>query len=295
MPAAKRELFTGRLVDKFRFVGSWVSNLNDESRWVGNDTIRLVDIGADPNVLIDNTTYPIPVTALDESDIAISLHKFDTENTPITDDELYAITFNKIDNVVDRHNGTLEETTAQHGLHSIAPASDLVATPVVETTGADDGTNRKRMQIQDIITLKRKFDDNKIPKQGRHLVLCNEHIEDLLLTSEAFRNQYTNIREGRVLKMYGFNIHEDVYCPRFSRITKVKVAFGAAPAGTDGNASIAYYQGDCFRARGSVMMYYRQAEIDPENRRNVVGFRIYHLILPYKRRSQGAILSMNAV
>ena len=36
---------------------------------VNNDVIHLVDVGVDPDVLVNNTTYPIDLQALDDADL----------------------------------------------------------------------------------------------------------------------------------------------------------------------------------------------------------------------------------
>ena len=43
----------------------------------------------------------------------------------------------------------------------------------------------------------------------RQLVLCPDHVNDLLLTSQAFREQYNIDRNsGKVGNLYGFEIYE---------------------------------------------------------------------------------------
>ena len=89
------EVWTGELVKGLRefLTGSWLDGVPDQSSIVNNDVIHLVEVGVDPDVLINNTTYPIPLQALEDKDIAISLDKFQTKVTPVTDDELNAISY----------------------------------------------------------------------------------------------------------------------------------------------------------------------------------------------------------
>ena len=91
------EIWTGELVKVLRagLEGTWLSGIPDQSSIVNNDVIHLVEVGVDPDVLINNKTYPIDVQALEDKDIAIKLDKFQTKATPITDDELYAISYDK--------------------------------------------------------------------------------------------------------------------------------------------------------------------------------------------------------
>ena len=99
------EIWTGELVKRLRGMlsGSWLDGITDNSSIVENDVIHLVDVGVDPEVIINQTTYPIPIQALNDQDIAVKLDKFQTKVTPITDDELYASSYDKIARVRDAH------------------------------------------------------------------------------------------------------------------------------------------------------------------------------------------------
>lgn len=281
------------LIKKFRHESTWMQEIPDKNEWVNNDVIKLNEIGADPSVLIDNTTYPIAVSGRVDDSIAISLHKFDTTNTKVTDDEINALPYDKIGSVQESHRLTLEEKTAEYGLHSLAPSANNNTTQnyVVETTGADDGNGRKRLKTADLITLKQKLDTAKIPRKGRVLVLCSEHVTDLLLEDLTFSNRYQNTKDGVISEnYYGFKIYESVYNPVYNA-SNVKVAYGAAPAGTDRNASIMFYAPSTAKARGTVKRYARLSENDPENRESTMGFRLYHLVTRTKVAGHSAIVS----
>lgn len=57
--------------------------------------------------------------------------------------------------------------------------------------------------------MKRALDNLRVPSDGRRLVLCPDHVNDLLLTSQAFREQYNIDRNsGKVGNLYGFEIYE---------------------------------------------------------------------------------------
>ena len=79
-------------------------------------------MGVDPDVLINNTTYPIPLQALEDKDIAISLDKFQTKVTPVTDDELYAISvqYDKMSRVKESHaNARSDAKFAESGTRTV--------------------------------------------------------------------------------------------------------------------------------------------------------------------------------
>ena len=54
------EVWTGELVKALRagLEATWLDGIPDQSSIVDNDVIHLVEVGVDPDVLINNTTYP---------------------------------------------------------------------------------------------------------------------------------------------------------------------------------------------------------------------------------------------
>lgn len=291
-----RELWTAELIKHFRHDNAFLSRIPKGNQFVNNNVIHLADIGADPEVLINNTTYPIAVVSRTDTDVAIALDKFDTKNTKITDDELHALPYNKKDSVIEQHKEVLEESTAEKALHALAVSINSANTPLVVTTGTTNGeTNaRKRLKVDDIVMAKRKLDDLKVPKKGRELVLCPAHVQDLLLTSEAFQKQWYNIKSGEILDMFGFILSEFVAPPLYydNAGTLTKRAFGAAAVPADDQvASVFYYNKRAVHARGEVVMYLAEAKNDPEYRQTKVGFRLYHICLPKKNTGFGAIVA----
>lgn len=296
------ELWTGELVDKFRHKKSWLSLIPRRDDLVKNNTIHLVDVGVDPNVLINNTTYPIPSSQRTDADIALTLDKFDSENTRITDDELYNLPYDKEGSVMQDHRIALEDKTAVKSAHSLAPASgntngSTPTTPIIPTTGAADGRAqaRKRIVEDDLVAAKEAMDDLDIPEENRLLVLCTQHFNDLLKTSQVFKEQIKNIQTGQLLaQLYGFTIMQYSRVPVYTKAGTVytKRAFGAvaAPA-TDLKASFFLYTPRAIQALGTAKMYYSIAAENPGTRESTVGFRLYHMCLQKKAVGFGAIVS----
>jgi hypothetical protein len=296
MAVVLTELYLAMLIEKLRASHSWLAKLKDESSFVGNNVIHLNEIGADPQVLINNTVYPIPTATREDGALLVALNKYDTTNTRVSVDELYALPYDKPGSVIAQHKATLEEQMGAHGIYTIAPQVGTATMPILVTTGPDDGTGRRMMQPIDLIRLQRVYDDAKIPKLGRTLVLSNEHVQDLLTTAISLypllATQFQNVASGGLAPvLYGFELHQDLYAPVYNLSTKTRKAFGAASASTDANGSVAFWNGDCFRALGSSQMFYRDASLSPEERASVAGFQVYGVAAPYTRRSQAAIIS----
>lgn len=266
--------------------GTWLDGIPDMSSITENDVIHLVDVGVDPTVLINNTTYPIPPEALDDKDIAIKLDKFQTKPTPITDDELYAASYEKMQRVKDSHAAAINDAKFRKAAHSFCPDKNSATTPVLTTSGTADGA-RKMMTMKDLIAMKRAMDKLKVPAEGRRLVLCPDHVNDLLSSEQSFKEQYNiDSAGGTIARLYGFDIYEYAYTPTYTQ-AGVKNAVG-----TDGVASsFAFYTGRVFKATGSTKMYYSEAATDPENQRNLINFRHYFIAMPKKMDCCVAIIS----
>lgn len=285
------EVWTGELVKQLRggMTASWLDGVSDYSAAVNNEVVHLVDVGGDPDVLINNTTYPIAAQELEDGDIALGLDKFQTKKTAVSDDQLFAISYDIMGSVIERHGDAITIAKFKKAAHALAPNSNTAKTPVVPTSGEDDN-GRKKCTRKDIIALKRKLDDLQIPAAGRRLVLCSDHVNDLLEDDQKFRDQYYNYTSGKIANMYGFEVYEFENCPYFTK-EGTKVPFKNSPSGTDHQASFCFYTKRVFRAQGSTKMYYRDAQTNPDYQQNEVNFRHYYIVLPKKMEAIGAIYS----
>lgn len=291
MATVYTEIWTGELVKSLRggLDGTWLDGVPDQSSIVENDVIHLVDVGVDPDVLINNTTYPIPLQALDDSDIAVQLDKFQTKVTPITDDELYAISYDKMARVKESHANALNDSEFRKAAHALCAASNTATTPVLKTTGEADENNRLRLTPEDLVNMKRSLDKLKVPVDNRRLVLCPDHVNDLLLVSQNFREQYNIDRNsGKVGTLYGFTIYEYAGTPLYTT-AGAKKAVGATASTGEFQCSFAFYTPRIFKATGSTKMYYSEAATDPQNQRNLINFRHRFICMP-KKEDAGVVM-----
>lgn len=290
-----KEVWTAEMIKAFRTAPEalgWMQRIRSYNQYVENDVIHFTEIGGDPAVLVNNKTYPLGITALTDADKPISLDKFDTEATPVTDDELHAISYDKMASVQERHRDALREKIAEKAIHGIAPDENATDIPVIKTSGASDGT-RKKMIFADLLNLKRQFDKMGIPANDRVLVLCSDHVNDLLETEQKFKEHYNlNQTEGKICRMYGFDIYEYDGTPYYTMSTGKKLAWGAVPAATDARASVAFYAGRMMKAYGSTKFYHSEASKDPLYHRNLVNFRQWGICLPLtSTKCRAAIVS----
>lgn len=263
------------ILTKFKSLGTWISEVTSKDNWVGNNAIKIPKRKGDsaPVVLINNTVYPMLSSGRNDEKVVVSLNKYDTENKEVTQDELYAIAYDKEGDINLELKEELEIKVTEHALHSISPVSHSTATPVLETTGALDGT-RKMLTKADIIRLKKALDTASVPKTGRVLVLSSIHANDLLIEDSVFEKGYQNRVDGAIaMNYYGFKIYEEVYTPTYHATTKVKLAFDSVTAGR--TSSIVFHKSSVVKAKGTVERFSRDKKNDPENRKSVVGYQLY--------------------
>ena len=285
------EVWIGEVIKQFshRLQNTFLDGVPDYSQYAHNNVIHLVEAGINPDVLINNITYPIAIQELADGDKTINLDKFQTKATPVTDDELYSISYDKIALKKEQHGDAIAEKELDKAIHAFAPAENKTKTPVIAASGEFD-EQRQRITREDIIALKNRFDKAKVPQAGRRLVLCADHVQDLLLQDQSFANQYYNYQSGAITKMYGFDIYEYVNCPVFTTDGKKK-SFGAVAETGEYQASVAFYAPRMFKANAETTMYYSEAKTDPQNQRNLVNFRHYFVAMPKTEEAIGAIYS----
>ncbi|WP_367867891.1 hypothetical protein [Pedobacter sp. WC2423] len=297
-----REIWTGEVI---KFVtaalkDTFMQGIADYSKYVSNvgdeaQAIHISSMNVLPEVLINNTTYPLGITDQAIDDILIQLNKYQTVATPITDDEMYASSVKKMDLVKDRHGKAIVKAMIKMALHALAPAGNTAKMPVLLTTGEADPTGRIRMKMGDLLTLKTAADDLEIDEASRRLVLSSQHVNDLIWEDKKLEGFFFNRATGAVQQnLLSFDVHTHISNPYFNPTTKVKLAYGAVPAVTDHKASVLFSLDRAAKAMGWTKMYFSEAKNDTQYQRNLVNFRQYGIVLPTAEEQRGAIVSGNA-
>ena len=290
-----QELWTGETIKAFRNSAEslgWLQKIRAYDAQVAqNNTINFVDLGGDPTVLVNNNSYPLGIESLSDANKPIGLDKYQTKATRVSEDEARGLSYDKKSTVIERHREIIDQTKFARALHALAPSEDSAKTPVLVTTGATDGT-RKRLKVADVIALKAKFDALRVPVEGRILVLCPDHVNDLLLEDTSFAQRYNNTESGKIANMYGFEIYEYVDAPAFTVSSKKKLAYGAELAATDRSASVAFYAPRMMKATGETKAYID--EPDTQNQEWRYNVRHYFVCLPLKNEAVAAIVSDTA-
>lgn len=288
MAELAKEVWTNQLMQNFYPDSAFLSYAKDFSGLVDNDAINMAEAGLDPQVLINNTTYPIKTVERTDKPIRIELDTFETENTLVRRPEAIEYSYDKLETVLMAHRNTLRARTAEKAAHAFAPQKDSAFTPVIPTTGSLNG-NRKRLAIEDILLLKERFDDANVPLENRYLVLNPKHLTDLILLDFKAFKDITDIMNGTPKRFAGFGILQFSRPALYNGTTFEKVPWGAVSTGEHVFCSFAFQGDEVMKADGSVYMYAK--EDDPEQRATIVGFDKRFIAMPISDKAIGAIVS----
>lgn len=286
-----QEVWTGVMLKKLREAEEnlgWLAAITDYSEYVQNEVIHFVELGGDPDVLINNSTYPLAVQTLEDADRPISLDTYETKATPISERELETISYDKLGSVQERHRENVSESRYRKSLHALAPTShNATDSPVLLTSGSLTGESpiRRRLTKQDLLALKKWFDARKVPNKERILVLCPDHVQDLLLVDEQFAKQYNlDTVDGRIGRLYSFDIYEYTDAPYYTVSTKTKAPYGAVIGDTHRQASVAYHSKSMMRATGTLKTYHSDAKTDPLHHRHLFNVALRAICLPLRSK-----------
>lgn len=252
-----------------------------------------------PEVLINNTTYPIALQAYNDAEVTVRLDKYQTKVTTLSDDQVIGASYPRIDNATRGHSTSILEKKYSKAIHAIAPAGNTAATPVLVTTGAADANGRKRLVYADLVALKDACDKAGIPVSGRRFVPCSDHYNDMLLDRANFGDQLINYKAGtlaptiagfEIYLPYTLNPHYTVKNATNS-VPPAKIVFGAAPTAFETQASVVFHPDIIAKKTGMTKQYFAKADIDPENQTNKLNYRHYFIAVPMENKFIGAIAS----
>lgn len=241
-----------------------------------------------PDVLVNNSAYPIALQAYDDDNVTVQLDKYQTKVTTLSDDQVVGAAYNRIDVATGGHTRSINTKKYQKAIHAIAPAADAADTPVIAATGAVvNGVNT--LIYDDLITLKDRLDTAEVAPEDRRLVLSTRHYNDLLLDRKNFADKLVNYTAGSAAPVIaGFEIYQYNGNPLFAD-DGTKKAFGAVKAAGDRQASVVFWKGVIAKKTGMTKQYFMPSAQDPETQTNKVNYRHYFIAIPFEQRGVGAI------
>jgi len=282
-----KEVWLDEIIEDFYADDMFLSEMRDMSPFVDNNTINLAEAGDDPAVLLNNTSYPIAVAERTDTAIALALETYDTETTLLTAMEKAELAYDKMKSIADGHKNSLRMFFMERAAFNLVPATNTANTPIIKTTGGNNGNGNKRLLYADIVKLRTAFNNSEIPEEGRILILSSQHQEDL---ENEDVDRFNKVLDKRMLLGFKLYFLADKRLPRYNKTTDAKVAWqAAAAASTDVRASFAFHKNEVMRAQGTLDLFANLRDVDV--RGDKVGFQMRGLSKPIRGKGIAAIYS----
>lgn len=257
------------------------------------------------NKLINNVGFRVNNTEeftskkMDGKKVFVEWEKYDTEPTSVDDKEIRAIGYDKRNEVRKKHTESFKMGIRDHVLWKLAPAvSNNSDMPVMRTTGADDGTGRKRLTFANLVTYLEKVKALNLPKENEfYMVLCPEHSTDLILDRDsaayfADKSIFFDMQTGKIKSVMGFKFFENNAVLAYDNAGNKK-AKGAALVATDRRASLFFYAPNTFYHIEAVKVLYKSETTDTKSADPTSEFRTqtYGIIDRIEDIGVGALVS----
>lgn len=299
MPANFAEVWVQRVIQNLttQNVAPWLDGIPELDTQVAEmgsgeaselNVIHIPRTNFNPNVLLNNTTYPIALQAYNDDEVVVALDKFQTEVTTLSDDKIIGASYNVIDPATNGHVRAINTKKFKKAIHALAPASHTASTPVLVATGtAVNGV--PTLQYDDLVALKDALDQDEVAPDGRRLVLCTRHWNDLLRDRKNFGDKLVNYNTGMPAPVIaGFELFQYNGNPLFTN-AGVKKAFGAVKTATDREASVVFWTGGVAKKTGMTKQYFTPAASNPRTQSNELNYRHYFIVVPFEAKAVGAI------
>ncbi|MCQ2250019.1 MAG: hypothetical protein MJZ66_02800 [Bacteroidales bacterium] len=239
--------------------GSFAINSVNHSSYVDNHTVHVPNAGSVPTVTVNRSTFPGTVVSRTDNDLTYDISELTTEPFRIGNAEIVELSYDKRASILGAHVSVLTESAdsalikswVPSGFDKVLTSGASVSAHLVDATG-----NRKAVTISDILAIKKLFDKNNIPAEGRYALLDYEMMAELL--ESLTQNQYNaflnsaNAQTGIVGELYGFRFYQR---SEVLRTVAAGTSLATTNATTDGAAGL-FWQRDCVaRALGNTEVF----------------------------------------
>lgn len=264
---------------------------------VSADGLRFNKLINNVNFFINNDQDFVAKT-MDGKTGILEWDKLDTDPTKVDDAEIRYLAFDKRSAVRMKHAEAWKLGYRNYIMQKLAPAADAVGMPVLRTNGATVN-GRKKLLYSDLIQFWSVIEGLNLPDRSAYnLILCREHIQDLIddrANTQNYRDIGIDPATGKLTRFYSLKLHENNYNPKYAADGTLK-GLNAAAVATDKNASTFFYAPNAVSHIEKVKILYKPEYEDTNSADPTSEFRLqaYGLTDKVQNYGFGAIVSGNA-
>jgi hypothetical protein len=252
----------------------------DFSGFVNNHAINLAELAiTDPVVLINNTSLPIPVVQPTDTALQITLKRYSTQSTLVTDAVAKELAYDQKSYYIKRHQNSLFKQMSADAAMAWSPLQDSEYNAVISPSSSDP-----QALINAIIKLKSRF--RKINAFDQmNLVLCPEHEAAISGENVILYKDFSGMPGA---ELFGFRLWFSSQCPYYTTSSGVKVTDGTPfNSSIHSNASFAFRSDEVGKALGEFDFYYILKH--PDYQGDVFNFSVRAATFSIRSKYMGAI------
>lgn len=262
--AIQTEVWARDIAEKLMPDNSFLAQAVDHTAYVENKTVHNPQSGANPTVVRNPDTFPLTAAVRTDTVADYNIDEYVSTPTVIRDIEEIETSYQKRSSVLMSHEKELNRQISDWMAYHWAPT---VAGALVRTTG-DDRTafvsgatgNRKKITLDDWLSVKRSMDNQDVPDDGRRFALVPaEMYNDMLEIDKVLSAEYNltgRLPMGVINEIFGFKIFKRSYSASYSNAATPVLRTPGAAALTTANAAVIFWHADFVtRAKGAVKVY----------------------------------------
>lgn len=248
-----------------------------------------------------NNTEDFVAKKMSGEKVFIPWDKLDTDPTEVDDSEIRSLPFDKRSSVRMEHSKSFRLGVRNYTMNKLAPSLDANGMPVLRTTGEVvniGGKTRRKLTYSDMIKFWGIVEGLNLPnKNGYNLILCREHIQDLI-EDKANTHNYRDIQidpnTGELIRFYTLRLWTNNHNPIYTAAGVLK-SLKAVTVNTDKNASTFFYEDNTVYELFRTKVLYKPETLDTESPDPMSTFRTqtYGVCDKVQKYGFGAIVSGN--
>ena len=256
-----KEIWVNQVVETLTQDAAFLPASIDHSQYIAFGTVHVPQSGANPNVLVNPTSFPLAISPRVDTDNTYSMNRYTLEPTIIDNLDALQVSYDKKNSVIGQQIRTLVEragTQVAYSWTATGAANIVYTTGAAGTSLAPSATGtRKQVALADIANLAKKLDKDNVPRNGRKLLMNSDMFWELFTISEVVRASYngfqtSTVATGVVAQLFGFEIMMRPTVSVFANSATSPKAVDAAGAATDNLACIAWHPTTVSRALGTI-------------------------------------------
>lgn len=248
--ALNKEVWIADILEGFFPNNEFVARSIDHSIYINNKTVHVPNAGVEPEVKKNLKQFPATATNRTDADLTYDIDTYSSVPVHVPNAEAIELSYDKKASVISQMKKALQRNAvegvmyswAKDGVKKIATSGKNVPAHIPSATG-----ERKSFGIADVLAVKKEFDANDVPVEGRYMLLDAEMYNQLLeeLTDGAKMNFLAgaNPETGVVGQYMGFSFYMRSKALKTTS-AGAKKEWSASAAATDSAAGIAW-QEDC--------------------------------------------------